>query len=87
MISHNLAFVGKPISVRDLVMYALDGLSCNPNYNPLVTSINMMHEKPNFSSYCTHLKTYERMILQQIGLDKDRVFYAHVTSTNFSFPR
>lgn len=61
---HHLASVGESFTKRDLVMYALVGLSCNPSYNPFVTSINMILDKPNFSSFQNHLEIYERMIIQ-----------------------
>lgn len=39
-ISHRLAFIGEPILEKYLIMYALFGLSRNPNYNPLDSLFN-----------------------------------------------
>lgn len=50
-ISHHITTISEPIFERGLFMYALASLSCNPNYIPLITSINMMSDKPNFSSF------------------------------------
>lgn len=80
-LSHNLVAIWKPILGYDLVLYALVGLS----YNPLVTSINMMNEKPNFSSFHSQLEIYERMIVQKLGSNKEWVSYAHYAFTNRSF--
>lgn len=51
-ISHHLTVVGKPISKRDLVMYTLASF----NYNPFVTSFDMMIVKPNFNPFIVSLR-------------------------------
>lgn len=71
-ISHHLAMIREPIFDRDLVMYALAGLSNNSSYNPFVVAINMSQPKPNFSSFHSQLETFERMTLHQSCIEKDK---------------
>lgn len=52
------------VSDHDIVMYAFSGLSCNSCYDPFVTSINMIIEKPSCSDFYNQLETYEHMIVQ-----------------------
>lgn len=64
--------------------YTLVGLSTNSSYNPFITSINMTNIKPSFSSFHSQLKIYERMLNQQSGIDKKKVFHTNVAFINKS---
>lgn len=55
--ANHLAVVGEPILNCDLLMYALSAFSCNSCYNPFVTLINIMVEKPSFSAFHKQLET------------------------------
>lgn len=81
-LSHYLATIGELVIDKDLMMYALSGLSNNSCYIPFIISMNMMHERPKFILFHSQLVIYEHIINQQSCINKDKVFHNSITYMN-----